>query len=102
MKEARGLEITGLLDYFAVVIAMEDTTRHKPDPEPVLSALEKLGQEPVDSVFIGDSPFDIVSGNRAGLITGAALWGPFAADLLKDAGPDFELRGLEQLRTVLA
>lgn len=98
----RGLKITGLLDYFTIIIAMEDTSRHKPEPEPVLAALAALGQEPVESVFIGDSPFDIIAGNRAGLSTGAALWGPFPEDLLRETRPDFELRSLAQIRTVIA
>ena len=42
-----------------VVIGAEDTERHKPDPDPVLEALRRLGAEPADAAYVGDSPFDI-------------------------------------------
>ena len=36
-------DILPLRDNFATVVASEDTERHKPDPAPVLLALERLG-----------------------------------------------------------
>ena len=30
-----------------------------PDPDPVLEALRRLGAEPADAAYVGDSPFDI-------------------------------------------
>jgi pyrophosphatase PpaX len=98
----RGLEITGLRNFFEAIVAMEDTSHHKPDPQPVFLALEQLELQPSQSVFIGDSPFDIVAGNRAGVFTGAALWGPFAPALLRAEQPDFELHDIADLRRSLA
>jgi pyrophosphatase PpaX len=97
----RGMRITGISDFFETVIAMEDTSHHKPDPEPVFRALEQLGVRPAEAVFIGDSPFDVLSGNQAGTYTGAALWGPFSVDSLRAAGPDFELSEIRDLRAPL-
>lgn len=97
----RGLELTGLREFFEVVVAMEDSTHHKPDPDPVLLALAKLEQRSENTVFIGDSPFDIEAGNKAGCITGAALWGPFSTEVLRERHPDFELRGFADLRAML-
>lgn len=97
----RGLELTHLKEYFEAVIAMEDTTHHKPSAEPVLAALAQIGAQPSESVFIGDSPFDITAGNHARLYTGAALWGPFDPDLLRSVRPDFELNNLSDLRAFL-
>ena len=42
-----------------VVIGAEDTERHKPEPEPLLEALRRLGAEPADAAYVGDSPFDV-------------------------------------------
>src|SRR5687767_4813804 len=47
-----------LASSFDVVVAHEDTDRHKPDPDPVLLAVEKLGGTPREAVYVGDSPFD--------------------------------------------
>jgi pyrophosphatase PpaX len=61
--------------YFDVVVTSDMTERHKPDPEPVLKALERLGVEPGEAAFVGDSPFDVASGKAAGVFTVAVAWG---------------------------
>jgi len=94
----RGLEITGLSPYVDVVIAMEDTTRHKPEPEPVREALHHLHCEPRAALFIGDSPFDLAAGRAAGTYIGAAYWGPFDPKELRAFDPDVNLSDLSELR----
>jgi pyrophosphatase PpaX len=61
--------------YFDVVVTAEMTDRHKPHPEPVLAALERLGAAPAESAFVGDSPFDVGAGKAAGVYTVAVAWG---------------------------
>jgi len=75
----------------AVVIADEDVTRHKPDPEPVRVASARLGVRPEDALMVGDTPLDIASGQHAGAGTVAALWGTVDAEALRAQGPDHEL-----------
>jgi pyrophosphatase PpaX len=60
---------------FDVVIAHEDTDRHKPDPDPVLAALERLEATPSEAAYIGDSPFDIRAAKAAGAFAIAVSWG---------------------------
>jgi pyrophosphatase PpaX len=61
--------------YFDVVVTSDMTERHKPDPEPVRTALERLGVQPGEAAFVGDSPFDVASGRAAGVFTVAVAWG---------------------------
>jgi pyrophosphatase PpaX len=61
--------------YFDVVVTSDMTERHKPDPEPVLTALGRLGVGPAEAAFVGDSPFDVASGKAAGVFTVAVAWG---------------------------
>jgi pyrophosphatase PpaX len=61
--------------YFDVVVTSDMTERHKPDPEPVLTAIELLGATPATTAFVGDSPFDIGAGRAAGVFTVAVAWG---------------------------
>lgn len=84
----RGLTLVGLGDAMQVVIGADDVTRHKPHPEPVLKALEQLGADPRDAVYIGDSHHDIESGRAAGVHTIGVSWGPVARDRLERAQPD--------------
>ncbi|WP_287153034.1 HAD-IA family hydrolase [Candidatus Solincola tengchongensis] len=83
------LERFGLIPYLDVLVTAEDTENHKPDPEPVFKALEKLGGSAEKAVFIGDSPYDIRSAHAAGVRGGAAAWGPFPREVLEAERPDY-------------
>lgn len=61
--------------FFDVVVTSDMTERHKPDPEPVLTAIEQLGAAPETTAFVGDSPFDVGAGKAAGVFTVAVAWG---------------------------
>jgi pyrophosphatase PpaX len=61
--------------YFEVVVTADMTERHKPDPAPVLAALQLLDAPPGESAFVGDSPFDVGAGKAAGVYTVAVSWG---------------------------
>jgi len=69
-----------LASAFDVVVGFEDTERHKPDPEPVLLAVERLGGSPEDAVYVGDSPFDIAAAKAAGVFAVAVGWGGIHPD----------------------
>lgn len=58
-----------------IVIGAEDTERHKPDPDPLLEALARLGARPGDAAYVGDSPFDIRAARAAGMLAIAVGWG---------------------------
>jgi pyrophosphatase PpaX len=83
----RSLDFVGLSRHFDFVVGLESTERHKPDPEPVLHALGRLGARPGEAAFVGDSPHDVVAGNAAGVATVATLWGPFSREALGRANP---------------
>ena len=74
------LAFPGLREHFDVVVAHEDTDRHKPDPDPVLAAVERLGAEPADAAYVGDSPFDIQAAKAAGAFAVAVAWGGIHSD----------------------
>jgi pyrophosphatase PpaX len=97
----RNIEHTGIAKYLPVVVGVESTSKHKPDPEPVLFALEKLGVSPAEAVFVGDSPFDVGAGNAAGVATIAALWGPFTREQLGVAQPKHWLSDIRALPGLL-
>lgn len=83
----RGLQHAGILQYFRTVVGFDTTERHKPHPEPVLTALQRLRYESCEAAFVGDSVHDVEAGNAAGVVTVAALWGPFTREQLAAAHP---------------
>lgn len=60
---------------FDTVVGADDTERHKPDPEPLLLALERLGARPEQAAYVGDSPFDVQAAKAAGVHALAVTWG---------------------------
>jgi HAD superfamily hydrolase (TIGR01509 family) len=52
---------------FKTVVYYDDTTKHKPDPEPLLLAAKRLGIKPSETVYIGDMESDIKAAKSAGM-----------------------------------
>jgi pyrophosphatase PpaX len=98
----RGLEHVGIDSLFATIVGCDSCERHKPDAEPVLTALKRLGYAADEAVFVGDSVHDIEAGNAAGVVTIAALWGPFSRAELLPARPTLLLERIAELPQVLA
>ncbi|MGI6590528.1 MAG: HAD family hydrolase [Eggerthellaceae bacterium] len=84
----RGLDITGISDYFSCLIGKEDCTAFKPAPGPVVAGAAALGLDTSACLYIGDSPYDMESGKAAGTRTIAALWGMFQPSELAACHPD--------------
>jgi pyrophosphatase PpaX len=97
----RGLDNVGLGSDFDLIVGCDTCDLHKPDPGPVLFALDKLGYEADEAVFVGDSIFDIQAGNAAGVTTIAALWGPFTREHLAASNPTHFLDRISDLPALL-
>ena len=67
-------------DLTEVLVGAEDTERHKPEPDPVLEALRRLGAAPGDAAYVGDSPFDIRAAKAAVVLAVAVGWGGIHPD----------------------
>ena len=98
----RALKFAQIEDYFDVVVGIDHTAKHKPDPEPVWYALERLGVTREQAVFVGDSTHDMEAGRAAGVTTVAVLWGPYTRAQLTPTTPDYYADGFASLREILA
>lgn len=61
------LERGGIQDYFGSIITFDDYTHPKPNPEPLLLAVERLNVSPGAAVYVGDSISDILAAAAAGM-----------------------------------
>ncbi|MHB1244565.1 MAG: HAD family hydrolase [Gaiellaceae bacterium] len=87
---------------FDVVVGSDDTERHKPDPAPIVHALELLAAPPGDAVYVGDSPFDIRAAKAAGVHAVAVTWGGIhPRERLEGEGPDAVVDTAEELLAAL-
>jgi len=65
----------GLSHFFDCIISASDTENHKPHPDPLLFCLKELGADKNETVYIGDSIYDMQSAKSAGIKFALALWG---------------------------
>ena len=62
------LEHFGLMKYFSTLVGSEDVKRHKPNPEPIYLALNRLNVADSSTIYmIGDTCMDMVAAKRAGI-----------------------------------
>ena len=88
----RGMQCLGMLPYIDTTVSVLDTERGKPAPDPMLLACERLGLAPRECLCVGDSPFDLQSGNAAGCVTVAVEYTQLNwQNLLEQGKPDYTI-----------
>lgn len=65
----------GVSRYFGSVVCVEDSSRPKPYPDPLLAYLDRNGVSAEEAVYIGDTIYDSQCARSAGVDFGLALWG---------------------------
>lgn len=75
---------------FACIVCREDTSGHKPSPEPILHAMRQLERPAV--AYVGDAPSDVQAAKAAGLVAVGAAWGWAGGPALREAGADWVLK----------
>ncbi len=96
------MEKFGITDYFDSIVSCDDTDKHKPNPEPLLLGLRKLGAEAESTLMVGDSAFDIKCANNAGVKSVLVDWRITGADdKLKDCKVDYMIENPMSLLDVL-
>lgn len=88
--------------YIDFAVLEEDTRRHKPYPDPLLLALDKLQMSPHEVLYLGDSAFDYEACQRAGVDFAYARWGSVSDEGIGEASYLLEKpEDLWQLKTHL-
>jgi len=104
-KRQKSAELTlqqiGLLPYFPVIVCAENTTRHKPEAEPALVALDLLEAAGEKAIFIGDSVFDIGCAQNAGILSCGVTWGAGSEEQLRSTGATNIAHTTEELAATL-
>ena len=87
---------------FEVIVGGDETERHKPDSEPLLLGAERLGADPAQTAYVGDSPFDVLAAKAAGMYAVAVTWGRIHDRAkLETAEPDAIVETPEELLALL-
>jgi HAD superfamily hydrolase (TIGR01549 family) len=95
------LESHALESLFECVATARTCRRAKPNPEPVLWAVDRIGANPARCLMVGDTTADIISGNTAGLQTVGVLCGFGERSELEAAGANIILDSTADLADLL-
>lgn len=71
------------LNRMAIVVTADQVPYPKPDPRPLQFAINQLGVQPQESLYVGDAGNDEVAAKAANVDFGAALWGNSEAPFLR-------------------
>jgi HAD superfamily hydrolase (TIGR01509 family) len=90
----------GMDTLFDAIIGIDEVEYGKPDPALVIAATKKLGLPPKESIYVGDSRYDVEAGRAAGAQTALVLQSVAAQSNLKYE-PDYRLTSLYELKQIV-
>jgi len=90
------VEALGLANFFLHVHGGNSFATKKPDPEGVRTILRETKSEPQQTLIVGDSSIDVITGRNAGLWTCGVTYG-FAPHTLCEAPPDVVVDSAQEL-----
>lgn len=93
------VDALGLGEFFIRVYGGNSFHTKKPDPLGVHTLLQETGLMPEETVIIGDSSIDVITGRNAGLWTCGVTYG-FAPRTLDDAPPDVLVDSPQELAEI--
>lgn len=96
-----GLRLFGFDKYMDSFVCYQDTKQHKPDPAPLLLAMNELGAKPEDTLMVGDSQYDILAAHNTGVDSAGVAWSWKGADFLQSYSPTYMLNDMKDLIAIV-
>lgn len=95
------VEALGLAEFFVHVYGGNSFSTKKPDPHGAQTILRETKTRPEETLMVGDSSIDVITGRNAGLWTCGVTYG-FAPHTLCEAPPDVAIDSPKDLAELLA
>lgn len=90
-----------LSDFMDIIVSGDTTEKKKPDPLPILHALNQLNIEPKDAIMVGDSVVDIEAGFEAGTYIFTVPYGyQFGESIISDK-VDYAMSNFSELTQII-
>lgn len=86
MKAIQELKDLYFEDYIDVAVGVTDNVKRKPAPDECYEAMEQMGVNKEDCIYVGDSDIDYLTAVNTGLPCISCLWGFRTKEELIDAG----------------
>ncbi len=87
----------------SLILGGDSCVHAKPHPEPLLTACNKLGIAPQQTLYVGDHLNDIIAAQAAGCVSCCALWGYGAAECGDPQAwhSDYYAKNVQDLKTLV-
>jgi len=95
------VQALGLSSFFMQVYGGNSFSTKKPDPEGALQLMLEASVRPRETVIVGDSGIDVLTGRNAGAWTCGVAYG-FAPHTLQAPAPDLLVQSPQELASALA
>lgn len=97
----RSLNRFELAGHFDILVAQDDTDKHKPDPAPLIKGIEKMGLPAAEVIYVGDAVHDIIAARAVPMRVAAVTWGAEERDVLAALQPDWLIDDIGQLLEII-
>ena len=95
------LEQTGVGYLFNQASFLVDGRPYKPDPQGLKHVMDAMEVSPLETLYVGDTRYDIECAQRAGTHSAAALWVPVDREGLLGQDPNYRWERAESILTSL-
>ncbi|MBN2224746.1 MAG: HAD-IA family hydrolase [Deltaproteobacteria bacterium] len=87
----------GIADKIDLIVGADTAKSMKPNPEPIIFALDRFGVDPSRTVMVGDTTDDIMAAKAAGVIACGVTYGFGTRQDLVDAGAEIIIENIADL-----
>lgn len=91
------LKQLGILSMISCIVSRDDVNCFKPDPEPIMKGAKKCQVLERECLYIGESPFDIEAGVKAGVFTVAVASGSWSKESLLVCKPNLFVKDISEI-----
>lgn len=95
------LQKCGMLNYVDVVVTRDDVEKIKPANDLLKKVLDLLKISPKETVYVGDSAYDIEAAKSMGIKSIAILGGVHSEEVLAEKKPDLIIKSLSELLDIV-
>ena len=90
-----------LYRFFPYILGGNADLKLKPHPDAVIRTVTDLHVYPEETLVVGDMPYDILMGSRAGAVTCGVTYGNASREELREAGADWIIDRICLLKDIL-
>lgn len=94
------LEMYDLKKYFSSIITADNCKKHKPNPEPLLKCMNELNSKKNETIYVGDTVFDIECAKNSEVKSVLVKWNKY--DYIKESlNADYEITSYKELYSII-